>query len=476
MASSFSFASASLSPTTLLANNGVSTVNEKNKNGNDSSSDDEGISNKVLTSSRGGGSNGQPRRQIGYAILSGGGGKSSGSGGVAPVNNSNTAICYFYPLSGCSAGSAAYLKDSLTRKFNCRFLVVDRPGIGATSDLFPAAGSSTSTSQQQQQQHPQHSGQQSEQHFTLLHRVHCHVQDVLDVLQAEGIDHVYAYGVCIGHPYAVELCRQLLALQQSRQQASSMEAGSTRTSSQLPTIVKLHGLTLVAPFVSTSCPVSWKIARAGAAVPEWLMTSVVKSAMSMVSTVMPHVLRPSMLKRLIPPEEQEAFGWTQDDFETLSQNALKFKDESSNHAKTVEAQLGVASIWQAEVCDKFAIESGCGLVVEDENDSDHAAGCCRTNSAAQGTATTAPTTTATTMKPQQLFPIRIHASLHDKLATPASMQWIARRCYGGDDDRMPPIITWHENIHSHESMTFFGGPPHNPSLLLQAGREWCLLE
>jgi hypothetical protein len=446
------------------------TTEHEETNINDSTDDDDSGSCKVISSSR---RNGQ-QRQIGYAILSGGGKGSD----VAVVNNkNNTGICYFYPLSGCSAGAAAYLKSSVLTKFSCRVLVVDRPSIGATSDLLPPLSSAKTADTAAAAPSPQH-----DHHSALLHRIHGHVQDFLEVLQAEGIEHVYVYGVCIGHPYAVELCRQLLQQRQQQRQTSSPAADSDQRNSSLPTTttttIQLHGLTLVAPFVSTACPASWRLARLGAAVPNAVLTSVVRSTMSIVSTILPHVLRPGMLKRLIPLQEQNDFGWTQDDFETLCNITVKVKNESSNRAKTAEAQLGVTPIWQAEVCDKFATESGCGLVLDDDdddNDTDAAVGCCSTNSTVQGS-TTAPTTTS--MKPQPLIPIRIHASPHDKLATPASLEWMARRCYGsGDDDGNTPssIIMWHENIYSHESMTFFGGPPHNPSLLLQAAREWGLL-
>lgn len=328
-------------------------------------------------------------RQIGYGI-------------VPSSNNKNAAIVLFYPLSGCSLAisrAAASFRD-----YQCHVICVDRPDCGATSALLA----------------PDDNNDDDSIDFA-VHRIRGHANDVMEVLTHEGIEQVYLLGVCLGHPYALEVGRRLLDTQK----------------------LQICGLTLVAPFVSTASPHSWRVARLGAAVPSLVLYCCTESLLSVSSILTPMLLRPSMIERMVTPHEKETFGWTtdgSDDFSDLVDLILEMQSRTTN-ARGTEARLGVTPSWQRHVCDAFA--SGCGLIVDDESK-------------------------VTTNQCQ--FPIRIHVSRKDKLAAIESVEWIADRCFGGRD-----VITIEEDIRSHELMTMFGGPPRNPILMHQIARNWGLL-
>lgn len=132
------------------------------------------------------------------------------------------AVVYFYPLSGC----ARFLSQMDLEGYRCSLVAVDRPCCGATSaalDLTckqphetPAMDSEVGCCRSSATIHPKHDD--------TLRRIEGHAKDVLEVLMFENIQKVYILRVCIGHPYAIEVCRQL------------------------------------PPFVSTMCPQSWHVA------------------------------------------------------------------------------------------------------------------------------------------------------------------------------------------------------------------------
>ncbi|KAL3926457.1 MAG: hypothetical protein SGARI_005601 [Bacillariaceae sp.] len=174
----------------------------------------------------------------------------------------------------------------------------------------------------------------------------------------------------------------------------------------------------------------------------------------MGSWLVPRLVGPSTIKKMITPEEEALAGWTEQDYQDSYQLLLDTNGESE-HAKGIEARLGVSKIWQFEVCDKFAVESGCGLVVErdvEEGKGEEKQG---------GVSELSPGN-------QNQVKIRIHACQTDKLASLQSVEWITKRCYGNTP------IHIEEDITSHESMTFMGGPPKNPLLFYNIARDWGL--
>lgn len=286
-------------------------------------------------------------------------------------------------------------------------------------------------------------------------RILGHAQDVLKVVHHLGLERVYILGVCIGHPYAVQVCREL----------------------QKQEKIKIMGLTLVAPFVSPACPHSWWVARMGASVPSLVVTGFSKLMMGSGRILMPFFLTPSGLRKLMSEEEWEAGGWTEEDSKQVC-DMVPLMSKLSGGSNPTEALLGSSKGWQFEILDKFATETGIGLK---EADDQGRAG--EATAAASSSTSTKPT--ASTLD----FPIRIHASAQDKLTSLDSVKWVAERCYGWDgtlletsaaDWPMPNDIRTQvilENkIHSHEVMTFLGGPPRNPILLYKIAKVWDLMD
>jgi pimeloyl-ACP methyl ester carboxylesterase len=321
-------------------------------------------------------------RQIGYAL-------------AANKSNASTAIVYFYPISGSSLVWVQNIAPSLSN-YECSFLCVDRPSCGSTSPLdAPPA-----------KQDP------------ALHRIQGAVQDVMAVLQHEKMERIFVLGVCLGHVYAIHLCRQLIN-----------------------TTIMLQGLTLVAPFVAPYAKDSWWVARLGASVPSMVLYGCTETAASMGNVLLSQLLTPKRLQKLVTPEEQEEYGWTDQDFEQACDMALSM-GQLTRHSMAVEARLGANPVWQEAIIDKFAQETGLGTKLDGE----------------------VPVESPS-------WPLRIYASADDKVAPLKSVEWVAERCYGGKDK-----ITVIPTIHSHEVMTFLGGPPRNPVLLHQIAREWGLLQ
>ena len=271
-------------------------------------------------------------RTVGYNIVE-----------PADEGDRSTAIVIFYALSGCSK----VLSDMNFDGCRCSVLSVDRPLCGATSDVkvqeepskHPTDPSSTGGCCA-----PHHSSMSSSD-SVILQRLTCHAEDVLKVLETEKIRNVYLLGICIGHPYAVQVCRHLQA------PASN------------PSDVKLQGLTMVAPFVSTVCPHSWYMAKFGAWVPSSILYGGTEAISSVGSWLIPHIVGPSAIKKLITPEEEELAGWTEQDYQDSYQLLLD-TTKDTERVKGIEARVGVSKIWQFEICDRFAEESGCGLVME----------------------------------------------------------------------------------------------------------------
>jgi pimeloyl-ACP methyl ester carboxylesterase len=368
-------------------------------------------------------------RTIGYSIAE-----------AIRENDRSIAVVVFQPISGCSE---VLSKMKLLNGYRCSVIAVDRPMCGMTSYLTeeeddeddcnnPNNSDAIDAPQQTNCTCHNNSTKQNNHDSSYLRRIRRHAIDVLAVLQQEKIDTVYVLGVCIGHPYAVQLCRRISHVSQHN--------------------IKVGGLTLVAPFVSTVCPYSWRIARLGAFVPHAILYGSIETMLSISDYLVPKLLRPSAIQRLVSSEEQEiAGGWTDEDFEEIYQNFLTSQQTTKN-AMGVEARLGVSHIWQTEVCDKFAQESGYGLVLDDD-DADTLDDVKKKESTSS----------------ESKIPIRIHASREDKLASLKSIEWISKRCYGNVS------IEIEEEIHSHELMTFFGGPPRNPILLHKIVRNWGLL-
>jgi hypothetical protein len=343
--------------------------------------------------------------------------------------NRSTAVVIFYPLSGCAEG----LVRMNVEGYRCSVLMVNRPLCGDTSPPEPAAPKHDEID-------PSEAGCcrssvpiNSREH-DILHRIREHAQDVLKVLQSEQITTVYVVGVCIGHPYAVEVCRQL--------------------KTEIKNETKLGGLALVAPLVSTVCPSSWRVARFGAWVPSSVLHHGTELLISVGNCLEPHILRPSAIKRIVTPEEQEMAGWKDEDFEDVYQMIVE-NGPTTRKVKAVEARLGVSKIWQTEVCDKFAVEFGFGLQLGNDK---------------EGIVLESSPATPFVLTAGSRIPIKIYACKEDKLATLSSVEWVSRRCYGNTP------ITMEENIHSHTMMTIFGGPPRSPLLLDKIAGEWNLLD
>lgn len=243
-----------------------------------------------------------------------------------------------------------------------------------------------------------------------IERMEGHADDVLAVLSHHDIDTVYLLGICIGHPYAVCVARRLLRVD----------------------TMQLRGLALLAPFVSPACPAAWRVARLGASVPSPILRVATSSLTWIGSASMPVFLTPKQLKKLISAAEQREFGWKEEDFQRAVDIALKMHSSSSSEVQAIEARVGADPSWQA-LCDEFGAE----LLEQNQKGSN--------------------------------ILCVIHACREDKISPLASIEWIARRCYGGEG-----VVSVNDRVHSHELMTMFGGPPGDPVLLHQIVKEWGL--
>jgi len=336
----------------------------------------------------------------------------------------NTAILWFYPLGGCSTivDTAGASFDEM--EYECSVISVDRPSIGDTDPLL-----ALSTAAEKQNADP------------FLHHIERHADDVLAVLEHEDITKVYILAVCLGHPYALQVARRLM-------QKSQLHGDN---SSQEHTNIELKGITLVAPFVSTACPQSWKVARLGHRVPSLVLRAATNVMTSIEQLAIGWVVTEAVIQKIV--DGQNEYDWTKDDVADFVE-ALAIMGEHTKYARATEAQLGSNPVWQS-VCDDFAVESGCGLRICNEDDSngihnaDDGDKCDSTG--------------------RLLFPIAVHACREDKIAPLEAVQWLTKRCLG------PTVeVEIHEEIHCHEVMTCLGGPPRSPGLLHAIAREWKL--
>jgi len=411
---------------------------------------------------------------------------------ISPSDRSRetTAVIYMGPISSCSLVLQSW-KETLRRHHysdNCAFVSVDRPDCGDT-DTPPASISSVkvvpmSTTrdlkgqdeasgspwccgeptvgakptdvdfcEEQRSSEAKDDGDknqvvnngttvqicQTEEQDVALVRIETHVQDVLHVLERHQIHNVYILAACLGHVFAVALCNRIHAQVTSRNDA----IGKT---------LSIQGLTLVAPFVSTVCPDAWKIARLGASVPSIVLYGSTEALLSIGNYLQGWFITPRRLQKMISKEEQDEFGFTLEELDEICKLAL----QSSNYTKASkgpEARLGSDPVWQ-RICDDFARIYGKGPNL-DQHPTGHSV------TAGKGGKKIADNLTAP-------FPISIHASSHDKLATIASVEWVAYRCYSDC------TIVRHDNIRSHELMTVMAGPPSNPTLLLRILDDWNL--
>jgi len=352
------------------------------------------------------------KRTIGYAICE-----------SKDPQHRKTAILWFYPLCTSSLIVDSAAESGSFDTYKASIISVDRPGVANTTDHHD---------------HHHHNNNNNSAAAVAVERIEQHAMDVMAVLAHHSdIEHVYLLGVCLGHPFAVQVARQILLLQQQQQQQQQSK-------------YKLMGMTFVAPFVSTKCPHAWRVARLGASVPSLVLRIATKTLTWIMSASMATVLTAAQLKKLITDEEQNEFKWNHEtDFERAVSMALRMNDLSRN-ATAVEAQLGADPSWQ-NLCDEFAKENNCWG--SNNNDSNNEA-----------------TTTTTTENTSSTIPIVIHACREDIVTPLESVIWVARRCYGGDT-----VVSINERVHSHEIMTMLGGPPGNPVMMHDIARSWGLL-
>lgn len=329
-------------------------------------------------------------RTIGYNLIE-----------AADSEFQSTAVVYFYPLSFSSL-LVDYMHDSLVdSKYQCSFLCVDRPENRSTSALLAPR----------------------EKEDVYLHRIRGHIDDVEDVLEAIGIERVYIVGACLGHPFAVELARRLVADDHE---------------------IHLEGLSLVAPFVSTATESSWYVARLGKVVPESLLHFSTEAFSHVGDLALSSFLNVSHFKS----------RWNGEESDNEMQKVLELVQTMAGQcqARGLEARLGVSDAWQSQVCDRFAVESGCGLYIEDAT----------TKSNVETSLSDQPSSS------QPKAPIKIYATADDKLAPMTAVEWLAKRCYGGESCIH---VEWAD---SHEGMILFGQTPRRPTLLHKILTEWGL--
>ena len=371
------------------------------------------------------------QRKIGYRICL-----------AKELEHQSTAILWFYPLSGHSL----ILEEAAPsfRTYKATVICIDRPGIGDTTDLDDNCGKSQNINNPS------------------IARIQRHADDVMTVLRHHKITGVYLFGVCIGHPFAAEVGRRLLEAEnedttKQRLQNSHAASESTDSNTASAAMPRLRGVALVAPFVSTSCPKSWHIARLGNSVPSFILKGATSAMTKIGASLIPLVVTPSKLRNLIQEEEIEEYGWTDDDFEVVCEIMFKLNEINSSHIKAVEAQLGTDPSWQ-QVCDDFGKALGYDLNEIEEGEGEGDSGKKKVHEEENSTR-------------RKDIKFSIRACQDDKIAPIESVQWISKRCYGGTEVHME------DKIQSHEVMTFLGGPPRNPILMHQVAKEeWGLLD
>jgi len=394
-------------------------------------------------------------RQVGYAICE-----------ATDPRDRRTAIVWFYPMSGHSLIVESAAQSFAARKYRASVVSVDRPSVGDTSALTLLRGDDgDAQSEKSLRRKADRRGGFS------LDRIRGHADDVLAVLKHHKIERVYLLGVCLGHVYAVQVARQLF--QQGKSDDDTGAGGNE--------IPRLEGLTLVAPFVSPACPRSWRVARLGARVPPLVLVASTNALVSLGGWLLPAVLTPARVRKLISPQERYDFGWEDEDFDDAVVRILQMSQLTSN-ARATEAQLGADPSWQ-QICDNFAVESGIGLVPDDDDINVPDGGGENGSSSATADAKEVG------IENRGAIPVVIHACREDRVSTLESVKWIARRCYGegrttaprpspSSSTQPPPpsrsVLKFQERIRTHEHMTMLGGPPRNPNLLHEIAEAWGL--
>ena len=374
---------------------------------------------------------------------------------VEPKAPTSTAIVYFYALSGCSSILSHIAQVGGFEGLTCNILCVDRPGCGGTTDLnirprehlHGFCGRDTADNIEQ-------SNDYVDRH---VHRIQQSARDVLAVLRHLRFQYVYLLSICIGHPYAIQVCRELLSestrpsIKEQRDNHMNKIDGKAQTSPQL------KGVTLVAPFVSTACPDSWWLARFATSIPGAVVSTFVQTTTALLEPMlMPLTLRPSIVRRILSENELADGGWTDNDLQQLCDMLLYIRKVAAN-SKLTEAELGVSNSWQHSICDKFAKEIG--MLVENDGFESGDRESRNQDDIRRDTSTNVP-------------PLRIYASQRDKLANIHSIRWIADRCYGGFEK----VVSVEPRIDGHEIMTMLGGPLRNPVLFRKIASEWGLLD
>lgn len=353
----------------------------------------------------------------------------------AKPTNTTTAILWFYPLGGCSISVDHAAPSFRQHQYRASVISVDRPGVGATDALLlrvPEPAAEDGDSSRRNGEFP-------------INRIRGHADDVMEVLDHEGITEVYILAICLGHPYALEVARRLLS--------SDAGSGNNTLHETKSNSIRMKGMALVAPFVSSACPQSWRVARLGNRVPSMVLSLATEIMARAEKTVLPLVLSENALKKLVSPEERDYYGWHESDFPDMVDSIAELTQLTAP-SKSIEAQLGANALWQ-QVCDDFAVESGFGLKVGDDNETNRK----------EDTSTRKEPNTVTPK-----FSFEIHACRKDKIAPQAAVEWLAKRCFGNTN------ITWHAEAHSHEIMTFLGGPMRSPYLMHEIAKGWNLLE
>eukprot|EP00979_Chaetoceros_neogracilis_P012711 scaffold3453_cov256-Chaetoceros_neogracile.AAC.7 len=77
------------------------------------------------------------------------------------------------------------------------------------------------------------------------------------------------------------------------------------------------------------------------------------------------VVTEAVIQKIV--DGQNEYDWTKDDVADFVE-ALAIMGGHTKYARATEAQLGSNPVWQS-VCDDFAVESGCGLRICNEDDS-----------------------------------------------------------------------------------------------------------
>ena len=194
------------------------------------------------------------QRKIGYTL-------------IESKEPASSVILYFYPLSGCSSILGHMAQVGAFVGLRCSILCVDRPGCGETTDMDNGSRDHVNGHLLNSMCNNIACGQSNDCVDIHVQRIQQSAEDVLNVLRYHRYQHVYILGACIGHPYAIQVCRELLAGSTKAVSDENIDKLQSELGDNTWTPPQLQGLTLVAPFVSTACPNSWWLARLGSSIP-----------------------------------------------------------------------------------------------------------------------------------------------------------------------------------------------------------------